>query len=78
MSETIAVDEAVAKAISAKLSTGAFETASDVVAEGLRLMAERDAALVRLRDAIDQGDREGGFEAIDFDAFLRSKRAAAG
>jgi len=78
MGEMIAVDEAVAKAISAKLSSGAFATASDVVAEGLRLMGEREAALDRLRSAIDQGDREGGYEAIDFEAFVRSKRITAG
>jgi antitoxin ParD1/3/4 len=46
--------------VNEKVKTGMYQTASEVVREGLRLLKERDDRLARLRTVI-----RAGFEAID-------------
>lgn len=46
--------------VSDKVQTGLYQTASEVVREGLRLLIERDQHLEALR-----GDIRAGFEAVD-------------
>ena len=53
------------KLVEEKVKTGMYQTASEVVREGLRLLKERDQRLLQLRadvrtgfDAIDRGDFE--------------------
>jgi antitoxin ParD1/3/4 len=48
------------KLVDRKVSSGMYQTASEVVREGLRLLAERDARLDSLRK-----DIRAGFDAID-------------
>lgn len=43
-----------------KVKTGMYQTASEVIREGLRLLKERDARLAQLR-----ADIRAGFEAIE-------------
>jgi antitoxin ParD1/3/4 len=62
--------------VSQKVSSGMYQTASEVVREGLRLLAERDQRLESLRR-----DVRAGFEAIkrgeytDYDATTIQKLA---
>jgi antitoxin ParD1/3/4 len=62
--------------VSRKVSSGMYQTASEVVREGLRLLAERDQRLESLRR-----DVRAGFEAIkrgeytDYDATTIQKLA---
>jgi antitoxin ParD1/3/4 len=46
--------------VTEKVKTGMYQTASEVVREGLRLLKERDDRMAQLR-----GDIRAGFEAID-------------
>jgi antitoxin ParD1/3/4 len=48
------------KLVDRKVSSGMYQTASEVVREGLRLLAERDARLESLRR-----DIQAGFDAVD-------------
>ncbi len=48
------------KLVDRKVSSGMYQTASEVIREGLRLLAERDARLESLRR-----DIQAGFDAID-------------
>lgn len=48
------------KLVDRKVSSGMYQTASEVVREGLRLLAERDRRLESLRRDIREG-----FEAVD-------------
>ena len=50
--------------VNKKLSSGMYQTASEVVREGLRLLAERDRRLGALR-----GDIRAGFEAVERGAY---------
>jgi len=53
--------EFVAQAV----KTGRFGTASDVINEGLRLMAARDATLAALRDTLNGSISAGGAYSDD-------------
>jgi antitoxin ParD1/3/4 len=62
------------KLVNKKVKSGLYQTASEVVREGLRLMKERDDEVRRLRadiqegfDAIDRGD----FTEYDVDSLHR-------
>jgi antitoxin ParD1/3/4 len=48
------------KLVDRKVSSGLYQTASEVVREGLRLLAERDQRLEALRRDID-----AGFQAVE-------------
>lgn len=48
------------KLVDSKVSSGMYQTASEVIREGLRLLAERDAAWESLRR-----DVKAGFDAVD-------------
>ena len=48
------------KLVDGKVSSGMYQTASEVIREGLRLLAERDAARESLRR-----DIKAGFDAIE-------------
>jgi antitoxin ParD1/3/4 len=48
------------KLVDRKVASGMYQTASEVVREGLRLLAERDAARESLR-----ADIKAGFDAVD-------------
>lgn len=62
--------------IEEQVESGRYGSASDVVRAGLRLLEEREAALVELRRAIDEGLASGEPEPFDFDDFLARKNAS--
>jgi antitoxin ParD1/3/4 len=49
-----------------------------IVTDAVRNFEEREAALRRLREAVDAGAQSGVAEPFDFDAFLMSKRGGLG
>jgi antitoxin ParD1/3/4 len=53
-----------------KIASGMYQTASEVVREGLRLLAERDAARESLR-----ADIQAGFDAVDRGEYTAYTRA---
>lgn len=68
-------DELIAK----QVQTGRYGTASEVVRDALRMFEERQAAIQRLNDAIEEGYASGFVDEVDWDALDRqADQAAAG
>lgn len=53
-----------------QVASGRYQSASEVIRTGLRLLEEREAQLARMRAALDQGEASGPPEPFDLDAFL--------
>ena len=63
------------KFITKAVESGRYNSASDVVRAGLRMLEAEEEKLQRLREAIDEGEASGFVENFDFDAFLAEKNA---
>lgn len=61
--------------IDTQVQSGRFGSASDVVRAGLRLLEEREQAVLALREALVVGERSGVPEPLDFDRLKAAKRA---
>jgi antitoxin ParD1/3/4 len=57
--------------IESQVSSGRFNSASDVVRAGLRLLEEDETKLAALQKALSDGEDSGLVENFDPDAFLR-------
>ncbi len=58
-----------------QVARGRFGSTSEVVRAGLRLLEEREAKLVALRNAIQEGIDSGPAEPFDFDDFISAKES---
>ena len=58
------------------VASGRYNSASDVVRAGLRLLEEHEAKAEALRDALVEGERSGAAARFDFDAFIARKKSA--
>ena len=56
--------------ITKAVESGRYNSASDVVRAGLRMLEAEEEKLQRLRKAIDEGEASGPPEPFDFDDFL--------
>ena len=68
-----------AEFVEEKVKSGRYNSASDVVRSGLRLLEEQEAQAVALRDALIAGEQSGPAEPFDFDEFkarMRDKAAS--
>jgi antitoxin ParD1/3/4 len=63
--------------IAQQVQAGRYGTASEVVRDALRLFEERQAAVQRLNDAIDEGYSSGFMDDLDWDALDKRADAAA-
>lgn len=61
--------------IDTQVKGGRYNSASDVVRAGLRLLEEDEAKLETLRAALIAGEQSGQSTEFDFDDFLARKRA---
>jgi antitoxin ParD1/3/4 len=61
--------------INERLNTGRYNSASDVVRTGLRLLEEHEASVDALRNALIEGEQSGEAQPFDFEAFVARKTA---
>jgi antitoxin ParD1/3/4 len=75
----ISLTEQLEKFVSDQVQSGAYQSASEVVREGLRLLAERrrteELKLAALRAAIREGLDSGPAEPFDMEAIIAEARA---
>ena len=64
--------------IDAQVQGGRYNSASDVVRAGLRLLEEHEAKVKALQDALNAGLQSGEPRPFDSDAFLARMRAKHG
>ena len=60
--------------IDERIATGRYNSASDVVRAGLRLLEEHEAKVEALRQALVEGERSGPATPFDFEAFIASRK----
>jgi antitoxin ParD1/3/4 len=61
--------------VEGQVDQGRYNSASDVVRAGLRLLEEQETKLTALRAALIEGEESGPSTPFDFDAFMARKRA---
>ena len=62
--------------INDRIESGRYNSASDVVRAGLRLLEEHEAKVEALREALIDGEQSSPATPFDFDAFIARKKSA--
>ena len=62
--------------IEAEITSGRYETASEVVRDALRLFEQKQTAIQRLSDSIDQGFASGFNDEIDWNSLAQRSEPA--
>ncbi len=61
--------------IDERVASGRYNSASDVVRAGLRLLEEHEVRVEALREALIEGEESGPATPFDFDAFIAGKKS---
>ena len=61
--------------IDERVASGRYNSASDVIRAGLRLLEEHEAGVKALREALIEGERSGSAAPFDFDSFIDRKKS---
>jgi antitoxin ParD1/3/4 len=80
-STPVTVPDHFAEFIERQIEEGRYESPSDVVQAGLRLLEEQEAKLRTLRAALIEGEQSGPGEHFDIEEFIeemRRSRASSG
>ena len=70
---SISLGEHFTRFVDQQVEEGRFQSASEVVRAGLRLLEEHELQIERLRAAIIEGEESGEPQPFDFDEFLARK-----
>ena len=62
--------------IGERAASGRYNSASEVVRAGFRLLEEHEVKVEALRDALIEGERSGPAAPFEFDAFIARKKSA--
>lgn len=73
-STSISLGEHFSEFVDRQIEQGHYDSASEVVRAGLRLLEEHEIKLQALRAALIEGEQSGPSEPFDFDRFLEQKR----
>lgn len=68
---SVSLSEHFVEFIDDQVETGRYNSASDVVRAGLRLLEEHEAKVKALQDALAEGERSGKPREFDGEAFLK-------
>ena len=72
---SVSIGDHFAEFIENQVAQGRYNSASDVVRAGLRLLEERETELAQLRAALVEGERSGPSTPFDFEDFIKRKRS---
>ena len=75
---SISLGEHFATFVDAQVAQGRYNSASEVLRAGLRLLEHQEARLDALRAALIEGERSGSGEPFDVEAFLKSRNSPPG
>ncbi|HVW92314.1 MAG TPA: type II toxin-antitoxin system ParD family antitoxin [Devosia sp.] len=73
---SISLGEHFVEFIKTQVRGGRYESTSEVIRAGLRLLEEHERKVERLRAALIEGEESGVATEFDFDAFLARKNAS--
>lgn len=73
---SVSLGEHFTSFINERVQSGRYNSASDVVRAGLRLLEEHETKVESLRNALIQGEQSGQATPFDFDAFIGRKRSS--
>lgn len=71
---SVLLEEHFADFITDQVEAGHYDSASDVVQAGLRLLEEHEARVKTLQDALIAGEQSGEARSLDFDALKTKSR----
>ncbi len=73
---SVTLGEKLEKFAAEQVASGAYGSVSEVVRAGVRMMAEREARIEALREAVRVGEESGPARPFDFDKFVEERFGA--
>jgi antitoxin ParD1/3/4 len=73
---SVALGDKLEKFAAEQVASGAYGSVSEVLRAGVRMLAEREAKVEALRQALIEGEKSGSAGEWDLHAFLEERRKA--
>ncbi len=72
---SVALGDKLEQFAAEQVASGAYGSVSEVLRAGVRLLAEREAKIEALRQALIEGENSGNAEPWDLEKFLKIRRS---